>query len=173
MNLLKIIMNRRSIRKFKNARVENEKINLLLKAAMYAPSAVNKQPWHFIVIDDRTTMNKIMEIHPSSRMLETASHVIVVCGDEELQHGPGYWIADCGAATQNILLAATTMGLGSCWVGSYPRENRMTAFKELFDLPAHINVFALVAIGYTDERKEMPARYKPERIHHNRWGNSY
>jgi len=166
-------MNRRSIRKYKNNRVEEEKILILLKSAMYAPSAVNCQPWHFIVIDDRMIMKKIMEIHTSSRMLETASHVIVVCGDEKLHHGPGYWIADCGAATQNILLAAEALGLGSCWVGSYPRENRMTAFKELFGLPDNVQVFALVAIGYPDQIKGKPERFKPERIYRNRWNNPY
>lgn len=171
MDFIEIIMNRRSIRRFKKVSVENEKILTLIRAAMYAPSAVNKQPWHFIIVDDRKIMKRIMEIHTNSGMLETASHVIVVCGDEKLQHGPGYWIADCGAATQNILLAATAMGLGSCWVGSYPRENRMTAFKELFGLPPHIHVFALVAVGYPDEKKERPERYRPERILNNRWGN--
>ena len=106
MNLLEIIMNRRSIRHFKSTIVETDKIEALLRSAMYAPSAVNCQPWHFIVIDDRSLMKRIMEIHPHSRMLESASHAILICGDEMLQHDAGYWIADCGAATENILLAA-------------------------------------------------------------------
>ncbi len=173
MDFLDIIMNRRSIRRFKNIMVEKDKIDALIQSAMFAPSAVNRQPWHFIVIDDRTMMTRIMEMHPNSKMLESASHAILVCGDEILQHGPGYWIADCGAATENILLAAKSMNLGSCWIGLYPRENRMTSCKEIFGLPSHVHPFALIAIGYPDEIKEKPERYKPERVFYNRWSNPY
>lgn len=169
MDFLEIIMNRRSIRHFKATRVENDKIDALLRSAMYAPSAVNCQPWHFILVDDRSLMKKIMEMHPSSKMLETASHAILVCGDEKLQHDTGYWIADCGAATENILLAAKSLDLGTCWIGIYPREKRMTACKEIFGLPHYIQAFALIAIGYPDEVKDLPDRYKPERIYLNRW----
>jgi nitroreductase len=173
MEFIDVITNRRSIRRFKTKPVESQLIRILLNCAMYAPSAVNRQPWHFIVIDDRSIMEKIMEVHPNSKMLQTASHAIVVCGDEQLQHGPGYWIADCAAATQNILLAAFSLGLGSCWIGSYPRENRMTTFRELFRLPEHVQVFSIVAVGYPDEIKEKPERFRKERIFRNRWSNPY
>lgn len=172
MNLLEIIKKRRSIRRFTSQGVEKEKIQALLEAAMYAPSAVNKQPWHFIVIEDRTVMNRIMEVHPHSKMFETANLGILVCGDLQLHHGPGYWIADCAAATENILLAATALGLGSCWVGIYPREDRMKAMKDVFLLPEHVEGFALIAIGYPAEEKKIPARFQPDRIHLNRWGHS-
>ena len=168
-----VILTRRSIRKYKPLKIEREKILQILNAAMYAPSAVNKQPWHFIVVDDRDVMLKIMEIHRSSKMLETASHAILVCGDEHLQHDAGYWIADCGAATQNILLAARSLALGSCWIGMYPRESRMKAVGELFNLPEHVKPFALVSLGYPDEEKETPERFKPERIYFNSWKNPY
>ena len=173
MDFLEIILNRRSIRRYKPIRVENSKIKTLLRCAMYAPSAVNKQPWHFIVIDDRSVMKRIMEMHPSSKMLETASHAILVCGDEKLQHDVGYWIADCGAATENILLAEKSMDLGTCWIGIYPRELRMRACKEIFGLPPHIQAFCLIAVGYPDEKKDMPERFKPERIFHNFWNNPF
>ena len=167
------IIKRRSIRRYKKQIVEKEKIETLLHAAMYAPSAVNKQPWHFIIIDNRDFLNRIMEIHPNASMLKTANLAILICGDETLQHDKGYWIADCGAATENILLAAESLNLGSCWIGIYPREFRMTEIKKLFNLPQYIQPFALVSIGYPDEVKETPERFKPERIFHNVWNNPY
>jgi nitroreductase len=173
MNYLNTLFERRSIRKYTSTKVEAEKIHELLRAAMYAPSAVNKQPWHFIVIDDRALMDQIMNIHQNASMLQTASHAILICGDEKLQHDKGYWVADCGAATENLLLAAKSLGLGSCWIGIYPRENRMQAFREMFQLPNHINPFALVSLGYADEEKPVPERFKPERIYYNTWGNNY
>jgi nitroreductase len=171
MDFTEIIFDRRSIRHFKNLPVENQKVEKLLKAAMYAPSAGNKQPWFFIVTDDRIRMNRIIEMHPHAWMLKTAPLAILVCGDENLQHGSGYWLADCGAATENILLAACSIGLGSCWIGLFPRENRMKAITEIFDLPGSVKPFSLIAIGYPDEVKERPARFKPERIFYNRWNN--
>ena len=173
MDLIRTIIERRSIRRYKPQKVEKEKISILLRAAMYAPSAVNKQPWHFIVTDDRNTMEKVIDIHPNASMLSTASHAILICGDEKLQHDHGYWIADCGAATENLLLAAKAIGLGSCWIGIYPREHRMEAVKKLFGLPVHINPFALVSLGYPDEVKEVPERFKPERVYYNQWDNPY
>jgi nitroreductase len=170
MNLPDIIKKRRSIRHFTSQKIEKEKTDAILEAAMYAPSAVNKQPWHFIVIDDRQIMKKIMEVHPHSKMFETANVGILVCGDLQQQHDAGYWIADCAAATQNILLAATAFGLGSCWVGIYPREVRMTAMKEIFSLPSHVEAFSLVALGYPAEEKKTPERFHPEKIFLNLWG---
>jgi len=163
------ILDRRSIRRFTNQKVDNLIIKDILTAAMYAPSAVNCQPWHFVVIDDRDLLRKIMEIHPHARMLQTASHAIVVCGDEELQHDDGYWVVDCGAATQNLLLAAHSLGLGTCWVGLQPREERKDAFSRLLSLPVRVKPFAMVALGYPDEKKTRPERFVPEKVKHNRW----
>ena len=115
---------RRSVRHYSDRPVPREVIEDCVRAASTAPSGANMQPWHFVVIDDPALMDKIMEVHPHARMLQTASHAIVVCGDELLQHDDGYWVVDCGAATQNMLLAAETMGLGACWVGLHPREKR-------------------------------------------------
>ena len=106
-------------------------------------------------------------------MLGTASHGIVVCGDEHLQHDDGYWVVDCGAATQNLLLAAHTLGLGSCWVGLHPREARKAAFSSLLGLPSHVQPFALVALGYPHESKSRPRRFDPSRVRHNRWADDY
>jgi nitroreductase len=173
MNLTDLILKRRSIRKYTSEKVEKEKIETLLRAAMHAPSAVNKQPWNFIVVEDRNIMKKVMDVHPNSRMLESASHAILVCGDEKKQHDTGYWLADCGAATQNILLAATSLYLGSCWIGVFPREARMKAISQIFNLPDHIQPFALISIGYPKEEKETTDRYDPNKIFLNSWSNPF
>lgn len=169
MDKLGYILDRRSIRRFKNQKIDDQIIRQILTAAMYAPSAVNCQPWHFVVIDKREILNQIMEIHPHAGMLQTASHGIVVCGDTMLQHDEGYWIVDCGAATQNLLLAAHGLGLGSCWVGLHPREGRKASFSSLLGLPDHVKPFALVALGYPMEHKPRPERFHPERVRHNGW----
>lgn len=173
MDKLNYILYRRSIRRFTDQKINEQQIKNLLTAAMYAPSAVNRQPWHFVVIDDPAMMDKIMEVHPHARMLQTASHAIVVCGDELLQHDDGYWIVDCGAATQNLLLAACTMGLGSCWVGLHPREERKLAFSKLLHLPSHVKPFAMVALGYADEKKKRPDRFHREKVKYNTWEMPY
>jgi nitroreductase len=118
-------------------------------------------------------MDKIMEVHPHARMLQTASHAIVVCGDELLQHDDGYWMVDCGAATQNLLLAAHTMGLGACWVGLHPREERKRAFSKLLFLPSHVQPFALVALGYPDEQKKRPDRFHAGKVKYNGWEKAF
>lgn len=170
---LDFILDRRSIRRFTGRKINHEQILMLLKAAMYAPSAVNRQPWHFVLIDDPSLMEKLMEVHPHAGMLKTASHAVVVCGDELQQHGEGYWVVDCGAATQNLLLAAHALGLGSCWVGLHPREERKRSFSRLLNLPSHVQAFALVALGYPDEQKARPERFHPEKIRYNSWDSYY
>ncbi|MCK5136136.1 MAG: nitroreductase family protein [Bacteroidales bacterium] len=173
MEKLSYILDRRSIRIFKDQKIDSETIKKLLTAAMYAPSAVDRQPWHFVVIDQPQLMEKIMKIHPHARMLQTASHAIVVCGDEQLQHDDGYWVVDCGAATQNLLLATHTLGLGACWVGLHPREERKSSFSRLLVLPSHVKPFALVALGYPDESKSRPERFHAEKVRYNGWESPF
>ncbi len=169
MDILEAIYTRRSIRKYSKKKVEDEKIQEIIRAAMYAPSAVNKQPWHFLVIDDRSFFRRIMQVHPHAAMLEEASHAVLICGDEHLCHPPGYWTVDCAAATQNLLLAAHGLGLGAVWLGVHPREERKQGLRELFILPPHIQPFALVSVGYPAEVKPAPDRFRPDRIHYNKW----
>jgi nitroreductase len=173
MDELGFILDRRSIRIFKEQKIDNKTIREILRAAMYAPSAVNKQPWHFIVVERRQLMEQIMAIHPYAGMLRTASHGIIVCGDKLLQHDDGYWVVDCGAATQNILLASHVLGLGACWVGIAPREARKEAFSKLFELPPHVKPFALVALGYPAEKKRRPERFHPDKVRLNTWTHPY
>ena len=169
MEILDGIITRRSIRKYTSQKINSDQVQMLIKAGMYAPSARNQQPWHFIVIDNRDIMNKITEVHPYAKMLTEAQLAILVCGDKTLELSSGYWVVDCSAATQNILLAAHGMGLGAVWLGLHPREERKQAIRELFELPKHIQPLSLISVGYPDEVKELPERFKPERIHYNAW----
>lgn len=169
MDVLEAILNRRSIRQYTDQAVSDDVIETLLKAAMYAPSAVNKQPWHYIVFRDRETGEKIISFHQNASMLRQADAAILVCWDEELQHDAGYGPVDCSAATQNILLAAFGLGLGSVWIGLYPRIQRMEAIHSLFGLPKNIRPFSIVALGYPAEEKKMPSRFNRDRIHFGKW----
>jgi nitroreductase len=173
MDKLELFLERRSIRRFTDQQIDIEIIKNILMAAMYAPSAVNRQPWHFVVVERRDLFHRIMEIHPHAGMLGTASHGIIICGDEKLQHDDGYWIVDCGAATQNLLLAAHALGLGACWVGLHPREGRKASMAALLGLPGHVKPFALVALGYPAERKPRPQRFHPEKVRLNHWDHPY
>jgi nitroreductase len=169
MDILEAIITRRSIRKYADKPVTDEMIEKLLKAAMYAPSAVNKQPWHFVVFRNPETMLQVMRVHPNAAMLKDAGAAILVCWDENLQHDAGYGPVDCAAATQNILLAAHGIGLGAVWVGIYPRPHRIESIHQIFHLPAHVKPFAIVSIGYPAEKKAIPERFIRTRIHLEKW----
>jgi len=120
MDALETIFSRRSIRQFTNEPISDELIELLLRAGMNAPSAANRQPWRFVIINDRETLNQITTFHHYSLMLHQAPIAILVCGDSERAYERGYLALDCSAATQNILLAAHSLGLGAVWLGIYP-----------------------------------------------------
>jgi len=169
MDLIDGIFSRRSIRKYKNGELSKDQIDTILKAGMYAPSARNQQPWHFIVVSDKKILLQIKEVHPYASMLEHAQIAILVCGDETLELSEGYWVVDCSAATQNILLAAHGLGLGAVWLGLHPREERKNDVRAIFDLPSNIQPLSLISIGISDEQKDDPKRFKPERIHYNIW----
>jgi nitroreductase len=166
---MSVIFKRRSIRKYKDKVLPEEVIEKLLRAGMAAPSAGNAQPWHFIVIDDKNLLDEIPNFHPSSKMLKEVSHAIVVCGDLSLEKARGYWIQDCSAATQNILLMATELGLGSVWLGVHPIEERVNGVRKLLQIPEGIIPLSIIAVGYADESKEPVDRYNVERIHNNKW----
>jgi len=169
MDAIKNLLQRRSIRKYTDKPVAEAIIKDLLNAGMHAPSARNIQPWHYVVINDRHILDELAVAHPHAKMLKQATLAILVCGDKKLQEMDGYIIQDCSAATQNILLAAHAHGLGSVWLGMYPREQRMQGVAKLLDLPDHILPVSLISIGYPDEQKEAPERYKSDRIHFNKF----
>ena len=170
MELYEGLISRRSIRKYTGKKIDEEKIEAMLKAGMYAPSARNRRPWHFIVIDDRKVMSRIMEMHPYASMLSEASHAIVVCGDQKLENGPGYYKLDCSAASQNILLAAHSMGLGAVWLGIEPRHERIEGISKLMGLPSHIKPLSIISLGIPVKiPTEIPDRFEPEKIRRNKW----
>lgn len=164
------IFKRRSIRKYKEEKISDEELTVLLRAAMSAPSAGNGQPWEFIVVRDRESLRKITEFHPHSKMLLQADAAIVVCGNIKRNIYPRhYWILDCSAATENILIQATDMGIGSVWLAVYPEPDRVRGVKEVFSLPEEVIPLAIVSLGYPLEEKKEASRFKPERIHYDTW----
>ena len=169
MEIIDAILTRRSIRRFTNQKISDENIETILKAGMYAPSANNQQSWHFVVVDNREILDNIPNIHPYAKMMKEATLAILVCTDLNLEKSPGYWVVDCSAATQNILLAAHGLGLGSVWLGVYPREERIKSVIEFFNLPENIKPLSLISIGYPAEEKSTPERFHKERIHWNKW----
>lgn len=169
MSFIDTLLSRRSIRKYTDQYVNDEQVGLMLKAAMYAPSAGNQQVWHFVVLREKETLNKVVEFQPFAQMLPHASVAVCVCADLSLETKEGYWMVDCSAATENLLLAAHSLGLGAVWLGIYPRPERMAGLKELLNLPENIQPFSLISIGYPAEEKKMPNRFKSDRIHTERW----
>ncbi|GAA0126880.1 MULTISPECIES: nitroreductase family protein [Clostridium] len=163
------ILKRKSIRKYKDIKIEDEIIEELLRAAMQAPSAGNEQPWEFIVLRDKEIMRKITDIHPYSKMLLNADVAIVVCGDESKEVFKGYWVQDCCAATENILLAVEDKGLGAVWLGVYPMEDRVNGLRRILNLPANVTPLSIIPIGYPNENKEAVNRFDETRIHYDRW----
>ena len=167
--MLDTILARRSIRKYTSEPVPDEMVTYLLRAAMAAPSAGNEQPWHFVVIRERHLLEQLTRVHPYAQMLHDANLAIMVCGDKTLEKYEGYWIQDCSAATENILIAAEDMGLGSVWLGVYPNIERSDPMRVLLDLPKNVIPFAIISVGFPAEEKEPANRYNPGRIHYDRW----
>lgn len=168
---LDLIFSRRSIRKYQGKEVPEEMISDLLEAAMAAPSAVAKDPWHFIVVRSRETLDKITEILPNGKMLREAPVAFIVCGDLNKAHLQelSYMLQDLSAAVENILIAANTLELGTCWLGVHPREDRQAGIRQLFALPDNIIPMCGIAIGWPKEQPEARTRYRQERVHLEKW----
>ncbi len=169
MEAMEAILSRRSIRRYGEAKIPEEVVQQLLEAAMSAPSANNEQPWHFVVIDDRRLLDEIPRYHPFAGMLREAPMAIAVCGDLALQGRDGYWVQDCSAATENILLAAHALGLGAVWLGIHPRDDRVEATRKLLSIPENFRPLCLIALGYPAESKPCSNRYNSSRVHRNHW----
>lgn len=168
---LGLLFARRSIRHFRPGAVDDAVVTRLLEAAMAAPSAVAKDPWRFVVIRSPATLTSLAEFLSNGQMLLGAGLAIVVGGDLEAAHDRqlSYLLQDCAAAIENLLLAASALGLGACWLGVHPRENRMARLKDLLGLPGSILPVACVALGQPAEVKEPRTRYRREYIHFETW----
>ncbi len=169
MDVIEAIHTRRSIRKYTDQDVSEDQIRQLLEAAMMAPSAGNEQPWHFIVIRDKTTLEKVKDINPFAGMAPKAPVAVLVCADLSLEKYDGYWVQDCSAAVQNILLAAHGLGLGAVWTGVYPDKDRVPKFSELFQLPQQVIPLGLIVLGHPVSQPNSKSRFNPDRVHQETW----
>ncbi len=163
---LRTIAERKSVRSYTAQQVSNDTIELILRAGMAAPSSKNRQPWHFIVLDDRAALDSLATQLPYAKMLTQAPHAIVICGDVEASES---WYLDCSAATQNILLAVQALGLSAVWTGVYPNDDRVVAVQQELGLPANILPLAVVPFGYGAGTEKPMDKYKAERIRRNKW----
>ena len=157
MDAIEAIHGRRSIRSYGLEPVPEATIEVLLRAAMAAPSAGNQQPWQFVVLDDRKLLDRIPEYHPYASALREAPVGIVVCGDTRLEKYKGFWVQDCSAAIQNLLVAAHAEGLGTVWLGVYPLGDRVRETQKLLDLPEEVLPLAVIALGTLESRRAMKA----------------
>jgi nitroreductase len=169
MELIEAVLSRRSIRKYEPGEIQDDDLAQILRAAMAAPSAGNEQPWHFIIIRNRETLTALSEAHPYAEMVRSASLAILVCADMETVKHRDYWPQDCAAATQNMLLAIHALGLGSVWVGVYPREARVAEVRRTIILPDHVIPFSLLPVGIPAEKKQPADRFSPGRMHEEHW----
>ena len=164
--IVNTILQRRSIRKFLDKPVEKEKLVLLLQAAMAAPSARNNQPWEFVVVTEPESMAKFRADVKFGEYKTPAA--IVVCSSQKVMLEPSaadFWVQDCSAAIENILIAAVGLGLGTVWQGAYPKERTMQTVKKLAGLPDDVIPLAVLYVGYPDEEKESRTRYEESRVH--------
>jgi len=169
MDIMEALYTRRSIRKYKNQPIPLEVIKEAVKAAMYAPSARNQQPWEFIIVDKRELLDAVPAFSPHAAMSKGAPAGVLVCFNKEYETAEGFFPQDLGAATQNLLLALHANDLGAVWTGVYPREDRVDGFVKMFNLPENIIPYAFIIIGYPEKEAEAANRYKAERIHYNAW----
>ncbi len=173
-DILEHIMARRSIRKFEDEPLSPDEITMLLHAAMAAPSATNRKPWEFVVVTDEDLLASLRRRLPFGRY--RAPLAIVVCGNlHRAWPGPprDFWIQDCSAATQNILLAAAGRGLGTVWIGVTPVKALVWAVSRALDLPKHIVPLGVVYVGHPAETKPPRTQFDAERVHRNRFGDPF
>ena len=162
------IFTRRSVRTFSPQPVEPEKAEKLLRAAMQAPSARNQQPWEFILVTEPALLARLGGIHPFSAPAGQAPLVIVALGNRDYMRSPAIWTHDMGAACENILLEAVSLGLGAVWMAVEPDPVRVQALRDIFTLPEHVCPFAMIAAGYPAQpTPPQEDRFHPERIHYN------
>lgn len=170
---MNVIWDRTSIRDYLNVKVDNKYVDKILAAGMQAPSAGDERPWCFIVEDRKEVFDEIMRFHSYSKMLESAAVAIIVCGNLSKEKIKGFWPQDCSACTENMLLEATQVGLGSVWLGVYPNMKRVDGFRKLYDLPDYLIPFSVVVLGYPKIRKEKKDKYDGHMINYRKLGGEW
>jgi nitroreductase len=169
MDLFSSLLKRRSIRKYTDQEIPSGAMDKLLKSAMYAPSAMNNQAWQFIVVNQRKKLDKVLKVIPHAEMLKSAQAAVLICGDLNLEKNIDYIQQNCSAATQNLMLCAHGLGLGSCWIAVYPVKETISSLQELFKLPEFVTPISLVSLGYPAENPIAEDRFKTEKVHFNQW----
>ncbi len=177
MNLIEGLLTRRSIRKYTDKKIDRETIEEIIKAAQFAPTAHNKQPWEFLVVEDKEVLAHLRNIQRWTSFAKNAACVIFVCGDENHSFNRNkddekwsFLDIDCALATQNLLLAAHEKGIGTCYCGAAPMQKVVNSLSEYLNLPENIRPFAIITMGYPDETPKSPeGRFKPEKIHWGKW----
>lgn len=160
-----VIFKRNSIRSYKSEKVNEEDLKRILRAGMAAPSAENKDPWEFVFTTKREKLDEIATKHPHAKMVKEAPLCIAICANTNKQPNEGYYIQDCSAAIENMLLEAEVLGLGGVWIVGYPHEDLMEIIREIFKLPSNINPIAMISIGYPDEFKHNITEYDESIVH--------
>lgn len=158
------IFARKSVRTYLDKGVEKEKIDLMLRAGMAAPSGKDTRPWEFIVVSDRAMLDSMAASLPYAKMLAQARNAIIVCGDSIRSF---YWYLDCSAAAQNILLAAESLGLGAVWTAAYPYEDRMRVIRKYTALPENILPLCVIPFGYPATKEQSKQKYDKKKVHYN------
>lgn len=164
------IMTRASVRQFTDKAVAKDTLETLVKAGMAAPSAMDKRPWEFVIVTEKAVLDSLGAVHPHAN-LKTATAAILVCGNmkETIEEAPEYWVQDCSAATENILLAAHGLGLGAVWCGVYPVKERVEAVSGVLGLPEDIVPLNIITMGYPAEQPTVKDKYKSSKIHWQKW----
>jgi nitroreductase len=171
-DIIDSILARKSVRQFTKQPVSEEQLETLVRAGMAAPSAVNRQPWMFFAVNDRSLLDDLGNRLPYAKMLLQAHAAIVVCGNLEKalnEWQQEFWVQDCCAATQNILLAAEAIGLGSVWTAVYPAEDRVEIVRKALEMPSHLIPLNVLPLGYPEGIQKVKDKWKPENLVWNRW----
>lgn len=164
---LKTILNRKSVRAYTERPVEKEKLELLVRAGMAAPSSRDRRPWEFIIVTDRAVLDTLGNGLPLARMLKGTKQALIVCGDT-VKSGNA-WMLDCSAAAQNVLLAAEALGLGAVWTAAYPYPERMALVRNILHLPDHVIPLTVIPIGYPLGNEKTKNKFNQKQIHENEW----
>jgi len=171
-DFLKVIYTRRSVRKFTGEKVKKEDLDAILRAGMSAPSAVNIQPWAFVAVTDRGTLDELCRSLPYAKMLDRAGAAIIVCGipDKDDTYAKKYWVMDCSLASGNILLAAHALGYGAVWTAAYEDDERVKTVRKILSIPQDIIPLNVIPIGVPADRDAKPVdKFRQENIHREKW----